>query len=79
MVLIKQNRELLLLEVAGVRGLKVSATIYQKYDPFYSFVFFSTNGTIDKDLVITGSSTDKLFLYSTTPNTTYTNIDITCR
>ena len=79
LALIKQGTELVILELAGVAGLKVVATIYQKFDPFNSFTFFSTVGSVNKDMFVTGSSTDKLFQYSTTPNMTYNNIDISCR
>jgi len=77
---LKDGKEILHLEYAGVKGLELSKRIYSRGSSVNAYTFF-TSPDKSRTLLVTANDDNRLHLYSASPDTTNSNLnfDPDCR
>ena len=77
---LKNGEEILHVEYAGVKGLELSKRIYSRDSSVKAYTFFSSPDK-SRTLLVTANNDNKLHLFSTSPDTSNSNLDFSpdCR
>ena len=71
---LKDGKEILHLEYAGVKGLELSKRIYSHDSSVNAYTFF-TSPDKSRTLLVTANDDNQLHLYSASPDTSNSNLD----
>ena len=75
---LKEGKEILYLEYAGVKGLRLTKRIYARGSSVKSFTFLLSPDQ-SRSLLVTANDDNRLHLFSTSPDTTNMNLGFECR
>ena len=71
---LKDGKEILHLEYAGVKGLELSKRIYSRGSSVNAYTFF-TSPDQSRTMLVTANDDNQLHLYSASPDTSNSNLD----